>query len=426
MQLTASTHLDTLHPRQQIVTTMNRIYYGGMTTFSGGNLSILDANGDMWITPAGYDKGRLHAEDIMCVKADGTIEGIHRPSSEYPFHRAIYERRPDLRAIVHAHPPALISFSLVREIPEVHITPAICAVCGEVGYAPYAMTGSAELGAAIAATFAQGYNVVMLENHGVVTAADTMLTAFQRFETLEYCARTLIKAKTLGVIQTTPNPQSATVPKMPEFTAASHNDDEQKIRQQVVDMVKRAVERQLMLSTSGVVSARIDESIFIITPADYDRYTVQVEDCVLIREGQREAGKFPHESVHLHQQIYDRYPEIVCIISAQPPHVMAYAVTGAHFDTRTIPESYVMLVDIPSLPFATPTSTIAETISTRQPTLLIQNEGLLVVGQSILQAYDRLEVAEFSAKSLLDTHAIGQLQLISDADIAALKAKFNL
>ncbi|MBI5960565.1 MAG: class II aldolase/adducin family protein, partial [Chloroflexi bacterium] len=61
-----------LHPRVQLVTIMNRIYHSGMTTLSGGNLSIKDDNGDIWITPAGVDKGNLTPRDIMCVRADGT------------------------------------------------------------------------------------------------------------------------------------------------------------------------------------------------------------------------------------------------------------------------------------------------------------------------------------------------------------------
>jgi len=102
---------------------MNRIYRNGMTTLSGGNLSIKDTNGDIWITPAGVDKGQLTANDIMCVQADGSVVGPHRPSSEYPFHRAIYAQRPDLCAIVHAHPPAMVTFSIVRQIPETSIIP---------------------------------------------------------------------------------------------------------------------------------------------------------------------------------------------------------------------------------------------------------------------------------------------------------------
>ncbi|MFC2031050.1 class II aldolase/adducin family protein, partial [Chloroflexota bacterium] len=102
-----------LHPREQLVAIMNRIYGNGMTTLSGGNLSIKEENGDIWITPAGVDKGKLTPADINRVRSDGQVDGPHRPSSEYPFHRAIYAKRSDLRAIVHAHPPADLNLGIL-------------------------------------------------------------------------------------------------------------------------------------------------------------------------------------------------------------------------------------------------------------------------------------------------------------------------
>ena len=84
-------NMNMMHPADQLVMIMERIYGYGMTTMSGGNLSILDDNGDIWITPGSIDKGNLTRNDIVCIKADGTIQGIHKPSSEYPFHQKIYQ-----------------------------------------------------------------------------------------------------------------------------------------------------------------------------------------------------------------------------------------------------------------------------------------------------------------------------------------------
>ena len=97
---------------------MERIYRYRMTTTSGGNLSICDAGGDVWITPARVDKGGLRREDIVCVHSDDSMEGERRPSSELPIHRQIRERRPELGGIVHAHPTALVAFSLVHRVPD--------------------------------------------------------------------------------------------------------------------------------------------------------------------------------------------------------------------------------------------------------------------------------------------------------------------
>jgi len=98
-----------LHPADQIVTLMNRIYDHNMTTALGVNLSVRDAQGTVWISPGGVDKGNLRREDIMQIKPDGTISGIYRPSAEYPFHLAIYKKRPDIKAVLHAHPPTVIA-----------------------------------------------------------------------------------------------------------------------------------------------------------------------------------------------------------------------------------------------------------------------------------------------------------------------------
>ena len=79
-----------MHPADQLVTIMERIYRYGMTTTSGGNLSILDDNGDIWITPSGIDKGSLTRKDMIRVTPSGEIDGIHKPSVELPsMHRFI-------------------------------------------------------------------------------------------------------------------------------------------------------------------------------------------------------------------------------------------------------------------------------------------------------------------------------------------------
>lgn len=422
-----------LHPREQLVTIMHRIYHSGMTTLSGGNLSIRDENGDIWITPAGVDKGKLTADEIICVGADGEVHGPYRPSSELPFHRAIYEQRPDLRAVVHAHAPALISYSIARKAPPTTIIPQAQNVCGTVGYAPYALPGSEELGQAIAATFAEGYNVILLQNHGTATGGPDLLTAFQRLETLDFCARTLIKAHALGPVQTLSAQELALIDEsdylLPEFTPDGHSSHERELRRQMIDAVQRAYDRSLMISTQGVVSARVDDDRFLITPTGKDRRSLDIEEIVLIDKGRREAGKAPSRSVRLHETIYRHHPHLNAIITAQPPNATAYAITGTPFDSRIIPESYVLLRDVPLVPFGaqyTAPEEIAGQVSSRTPVLLIENDCVLVAGSSVLQAFDRLEVLEFSARALLDTAAIGPVAPIADEDIEVLRKVFGL
>ncbi|MCA9731836.1 MAG: class II aldolase/adducin family protein [Deferribacteres bacterium] len=410
---------------------MNRIYNNKMTTLSGGNLSIKDLNGDIWITPAGIDKGKLTPGDIMCVKADGTIEGKHRPSSEFPFHKSIYKKRADINAIVHAHPPALVSFSIVRQIPDTNIIPQAKRVCGMVGYAPYALPGSEQLGENIAATFAKGFNVVLLENHGVATGGSDLLNAFHRLETLEFCARTIMQARRIGDITTLTEEQISFFDHrrnhLPEFELAEHTSVERELRSQIVDIVHRACDRGLMISTEGVASARIDDTSFLITPSGLGRRSIDIEDIVLIRDGMREMGKNPSRSVLLHQAIYKKHPAIRSIITAQSPGVTAYAISEQFFETRTIPESYVVLRDIPKIVYGkqyNEPEEVANSLSDIINVLLIQNDCLLTTGKSSLEAFDRLEVAEFSANSLIASKDIGECVKIGNQEIADLNEKF--
>ena len=198
-------NINYIHPADQLVMFMQRIYDKGMTTTSGGNLSIMDDDGNMWITPAGVDKGTLTRQDIVCVKLDGSCEGVHRPSSEYPFHAAVYKMRPDLKAVLHAHPPALVAFSIVRQLPNLDLLPSVRKVCSGMDIATYAVPGSDQLGENIGACFADGRDIVVLENHGVCIGAPDMFTAFQRFETLDYTANLEILAKRISICRTPPS-----------------------------------------------------------------------------------------------------------------------------------------------------------------------------------------------------------------------------
>ena len=206
-----------LHPRDGLVRIMQRIYDGGMTTLSGGNLSIRDAGDDVWITPAGVEKGSLTRDDIVCVHPDGSVTGKHRPSSELPFHVAIYRRRPDLNAVVHAHPPALVAFSIARVVPETAIVPQAERVVGNAGYAPYALPGSEALGASIAGAFVEHdavaervsnrHPVALIENDCVLTVGRSVLEAFDRLEVAEFSAAALLDTASIGTLVPTEEEQ---------------------------------------------------------------------------------------------------------------------------------------------------------------------------------------------------------------------------
>lgn len=425
-----------LHPRDEIIEIINRIYQNGMTTTSGGNLSILDEDGSIWITPKGVDKGSLTVDDIVRVKRDGTVVGSHEPSSEYPFHLAVYGARPNIRAIVHAHPPALVSFAITRRVPDTRIIPKAREICGNVGYAKYALPGSGVLGEVIAQTFREGHDTVLMENHGIVTVGNSLIHAFQRLETLDFCARLTLKANILGrvrVLGTEELERSRRRIVLPEFTPQMHSSAEKEIRKTMVALVHRSYAQKLMTSTEGTFSARVDRDSFLITPFGIDRKYLTESDLVLIRDGMREEGKEPSQSVGLHMEIYEKHPAVNAILIAQPPNILAFGVSDAEFDTRTIPESYLVLRTIPKLPYGVEFSdgtgdapAIADHISDQTPVVICENNCVIVTGSSLLQSFDRLEVAEFSAKSIIASKAIGTVVPISSTQIDELEKAFDL
>src|SRR3989442_12280908 len=304
-------NLELLTPAQRIVMIMERIYADGMTTTSGGNLSILEEIGDIWITPRAVDKGTLTPEDVVEVKADGKAIGKHSPSVELPFHQQTYRGRPDMRAIVHAHPPALIAFSLVRKLPDTSLIPDATSICGELGMAEYGLPGSDDLGEKISRVFARGCNTVMLENHGAVAGAGSLSKAFMAFESLAFCARLEIDASRIGIPKGLSAERirlwrSVRGSAMSELGPRSDASGEREARREICDLVHRACDQKLFTSTQGTFSRRLDEKSFIITPEGMDRSYLEAGDLVRVENGRREAGKMPSRSVLLHQHGYLR------------------------------------------------------------------------------------------------------------------------
>lgn len=423
-----------LHPADQLVMMMNRIYYRGMTTTSGGNLSVKDADGSIWITPSGVDKGKLTPDDIIRVNPDGGFEGRHKPSSEYPFHLQVFQGRPDLGAVLHAHSPGLVACSIVRCLPEVLLTAHTYQVCGQVAYAPYALPGSELLGEKIAAEFIKGASVVMLENHGVVIGAGDIFQAFMIFETLETAARLQINAHKLGKLKILPAEKARkaailNIAEYPEMEPSRATSEERALRRDLVKFVHRSYEQGLFTSTQGTYSARLSDGGFLITPYGKDRMYLEAEDLVLVRGGACEKGKAASRAAQLHEEIYRLHPEISSVLMAQPPNLMAFAVTDTVFDPRTIPESYILLRETRKIPFGQnllEREVTARKLSAKTPALICENDCVIVTGKSLLNAFDRLEVAEFSAKSIIEALGLGPIVHIPPADIKDLELSFGL
>jgi L-fuculose-phosphate aldolase len=419
-----------LHPRDEIMQTMERIYRYRMTTTSGGNLSIREPDGTVWVTPARVDKGGLRREDIVRVNPDGTHEGLHPPSSELPFHQMIYAARPDIRGVVHAHAVALVAFSITGQAPDTRLFHQSRHVCGPVGFAPYALPGSSDLGKSIADTFNEGFDCVVLENHGVAIGGESLQHAFQKFETLEFTAKTLIKARLLGDVRYLNEEELELrnqVPPLEEFEPGPASSVERELRRLLADFTHRGYQQRLFISTGGSFSARVDGDSFLITPSQVDRHKLEVEDLVLVRGGRAEAGKRASRAARNHRAIYERHPPVGAVLNASPVNVTAFSVTRAALDSRTIPESYLLLRDVSRVPYGVQfrdPEGLASQVSLSAPIALLENDGVLVVGASVLEAFDRLEVLESTSEALVNSRLIGEVAPMSDEVIDDLKRAF--
>lgn len=423
-----------IHPADQIVMFMQRVYDKKLTSMSGGNLSVRDNEGNIWITPASIDKGSLTRRDIICVRPNGDCEGPHAPSSELPFHRSVYKLRPDLNAVLHAHPPALVAFSVVRRLPELNLTPTVQHMCKNIKMAAYAIPGSQALSAEVGKVFEQGCNIALLENHGVCVGAADMLTAFQQFETLNYAAELEALATRLGEIR----PLSETARQMSKTNVCSElrnvspqprSSEELAARRDLIALIRRSYKMGLFTAAQGTYSTRLSDGSFIITPLHADPVYLEADDLVRIQDGAKEPGKTPDADVLLHQKIYDKNPQIGAIAFAQPVHSMVFAVTDMPFDTRTIPESYILLRDVKRIPFEAAYQNlddVAAEFDNAHPVLLVENKSVIVTGASMLQVFDRLEVMEMTAASILNAQDLGTIAHIPSDEIAALKTAFHL
>ncbi|MDX2480563.1 MAG: L-fuculose-phosphate aldolase [Desulfuromusa sp.] len=187
-----------LQQRQQIVDYGLKMVRSGLTTGSGGNLSVLSAAENLIaISPSGIDYHDVTVADVVVVdRAGHRVEGERNPSSELGFHLALYVARRDITAVVHTHSVYATTLACLHwELPAVHYLVAFSG--DKVPLAPYATFGSDELADNIIASIGS-YNAVLLSNHGLVAVGKDMKNSFNVAEEIELVARIYYQAKSLG------------------------------------------------------------------------------------------------------------------------------------------------------------------------------------------------------------------------------------
>ncbi len=173
----------------------------GLVAASDGNISARLGAERVLITPSGHSLGRLRSSDMVVLDLAGRkLAGDRNPSSEYRLHLAIYEERPDVTAVVHAHPPMANGFTFAGVPMRACAIPEVVATVGDIPTTEYA-TPSTQEGADVVRRWIRGHDVVMLERHGSVTVGKSVLEAYSKLEKLEHAAKVLLIAHQLGKVQ---------------------------------------------------------------------------------------------------------------------------------------------------------------------------------------------------------------------------------
>ena len=170
-----------------------------LTTGTAGNISVFNRKEGLYaMSPSSMDYHEITAEDVVVIDLEGhVVEGTRRPSIEHVMHRSYYKGRTDINAVVHTHSPyATAASCLGKPLPAVHFMLSLCGAY-ELPCAKFAPPGTEEL-AEITYQAMQGYRAVLLQNHGLITGAETIEQAMYVAEEMESMAQLYFLAKGMG------------------------------------------------------------------------------------------------------------------------------------------------------------------------------------------------------------------------------------
>ena len=186
--------------RAQICDVCHKMWQLGWVAANDGNVSARLEDGTFLATPTGMSKSFITPDKLVRIDADGNVlEGAPglRPSSEIKMHLRCYQERPDVNAVLHAHPPTATGYAVAHKaLDEYSMIETVIAI-GAVPVTPYGTPSTYEVPEAIAPYLGE-HDVVLLMNHGALAVGSDVITAYYRMETLELFAKISLTAHLLG------------------------------------------------------------------------------------------------------------------------------------------------------------------------------------------------------------------------------------
>ena len=186
--------------RRDIVKCAKQAFDSGLVAATDGNISVRMSTDRVMITPGGTSFRNLNPGQMAYVDIEGhLLDYANRPSSELPMHLEIYRQRPEIGAIIHAHPPFTTAFTVAGITLETPVLPEVFVMCGRIPTANYATPSTTE-SADVIRELIKEHDVILLDHHGAVACGLDLDEAYYKMEKLEHAARTIFAANSLGQI----------------------------------------------------------------------------------------------------------------------------------------------------------------------------------------------------------------------------------
>ena len=190
--------------KKEICEIGRRIYMAGFVAANDGNISVKVSDNEFYCTPTGVSKGFMTPDMIIKVDAEGKkLEGKLNPSSEIKMHMRVYRERPDVRAVVHAHPPIATSFTVAGIPLNQYILPEAVLTIGDVPTCEYGTPSTMEIPDSLE-PYLQNHDAFLLKNHGALTVGNTLMKAYFVMEEVEFNAKICKNARELGGVEEIP------------------------------------------------------------------------------------------------------------------------------------------------------------------------------------------------------------------------------
>lgn len=184
--------------REDLMRVGRLVFEKGWVAANDGNITLRLDDQRLLATPTGVCKGMMKPEDlIVCDLDGGKICGERECTSEMAMHLTIYRMRPDVRSVLHAHPPVATGFAAAGRALNVALLPEIIISLGSVPLADYGLPGTPALTAGML-PYIPNYDALLMANHGAVAYGDDVWQAFFRMEMVEHFARITLVAELLG------------------------------------------------------------------------------------------------------------------------------------------------------------------------------------------------------------------------------------